>query len=99
TWNWVGGVAPELAAGKLADDATDQVSVAPGDGAVVPPEETVVVGWLAKVSTAVTNPRGQLFAMMNQSEPSDWTVTYLYWADSAYVVLPSIVCDDVVATV
>ena len=51
TWNWV---TPVLAAGKLDDDATVHVSVVPDDGAVVPPDETVVWGWLAKDS-AVTH--------------------------------------------
>jgi hypothetical protein len=36
-----------LAAGKLDDDATVHDSCVPPAGAVVPPDETVVWGWLA----------------------------------------------------
>jgi hypothetical protein len=57
TWNWV---TPVLAPGKLDDDETVQVSVVPPAGAVVPPETTVVWGWLAKVSLAATCLRGRV---------------------------------------
>jgi hypothetical protein len=58
TWNWVGGVPPEFAPGNDAEDVTVHDSTVPEDGAVVPPETTVVSGWLANVSIAVTHASG-----------------------------------------
>src|SRR5258708_7126157 len=50
TWNCC---APYFTAGNDADDVTVHVSAVPAAGAVVPPEETVVDGLLAKTSSGM----------------------------------------------
>ena len=56
TWNWVGGIAVEDAAGNDVEDATVQFSTVPPDGASVPPEETVVVARSVKISAVTASP-------------------------------------------
>ena len=59
TWNWVGGDAPDDAAGNPEDEVTVHVSLLPDGGAVVPPEETVVVGRFANNSAGMLASRHQ----------------------------------------
>ena len=56
TWNWVGGIAVEDAAGNDDDEATVQFCTVPPEGASVPPEETVVVARSVKISAVTAGP-------------------------------------------